>query len=251
MSWWLDLRQACGFLTLVAAPGAGDATPQRVAASLYLFPAVGLLIGALSVAAGVAAFHLFGTPVHAVVAVAAGAVVTGGLHLDGLADTSDAMCSWRDRARRLEIMKDSRIGAMGVIALVLVISLKIAALLALGGHWWVGALLAPAFGRWAAVYGITRFPAAKPDGLGSAVQSVAPGRQLERAGVLMALMALPLVFRGPWYAVLPGAVVAVAMIHWLAARVSTSLGGLTGDVYGALSETGEVAALLVVCVVLA
>lgn len=250
-SWWSDLRQAAAFLTLVVSPGAGGATPQRVATSLYLFPAVGLLIGASSVAAGAAAFYLFGTPVHAVVAVAVAALVTGGLHLDGFADTCDAMFSWRDRSRRLEIMKDSRVGAMGVIALVLVIALKIAALLALGEHWWAGAMLAPAFGRWAAVYGIARFPAAKPDGLGSTVQSIAPGRQLEWAGALMALMALPLVFRDQWYAALPAMAAAVAMVHWLAATVSKSLGGLTGDVYGALSETGEVAALLVVCVALA
>lgn len=249
MEWPADLGRAIRFLTLLS-PGADRPAPGGTAGSLYLFPVAGLLIGSLAVVSGMIAHLLFGPPVHAVAAVAVAVVVTGGLHLDGLADTSDAVLSWRDRERRLEIMRDSRIGAMGAIALVLVIALKIAALLALAGHWWLGALISPAFGRWADVYGIARFPAARNEGLAAGVRAAAGDRQLTRATAMMVIIAAPLCFWGEWYLAVPAALAAFAVMHWLAAALSKSFGGLTGDMYGALSETGEVAALLAVCVVL-
>lgn len=249
MAWPADLGHALRFLSIVS-HGGGAATSRGISGSLYLFPVAGLLIGATAVAGGATAHYLFGAPVHAVVAVAVAVVVTAGIHLDGLADTCDAVCSWRDRERQLEIMKDSRIGVMGAIALVLVIVLKIAALLALGEHWWVGALVSPAFGRWAAVYGIARFPAARKEGMGFDVRAATTGQQLLRATLLMAAIASPLAIWGKWYISAAAAVVAYLVIRWFASRVSKSLGGLTGDVYGALSEIGEVAALLAVCVVM-
>lgn len=250
MRWLASLGRAVRFLTLVPVPVSADAATHDITESLYLFPLVGLLIGALSVGSGSAAYYLFGSPVHAVAAVAATSLVTAGFHLDGLADTCDALFSWRARERKLEIMQDSRIGAMGAIALVLVVALKIAALLALGEQWWIGALLSPAFGRWADIYGVTRFPTAKNEGLASDVQTADPSGHLMPASGLTAVAAAPLWYYGEWYLVLVAFGAALLVIHWFANAVVESLGGLTGDVYGAMSELGEVVALLVICVIL-
>jgi adenosylcobinamide-GDP ribazoletransferase len=170
--------------------------------------------------------------------------VTMGLHLDGLADSCDALFSWRSRERKLEIMKDSRIGAMGALALIAVIMLKVGALVSLGPFWWRGVLLAPACGRWADIYGIFFFPLARADGMGRAFHDHVRRRDfaIATATVLVAGVVLVPSWRGLLLLVLwPG-------IHGLARRMTASLGGLTGDTYGVLSEAGEVLTLLVLAV---
>ena len=245
-----SFRQAIGFLTAIPLPGGTDTPVQHLARSLYLFPAVGLLIGLVSVASGFAAYWLVGEPVHAVVAIAASAVVTAGFHLDGLADTCDAVFSWRERERKLEIMKDSRIGAMGAIALIIVIALKVSALLALGEWWWAGAVISPVLGRWAGLYGIVCFPVAKNEGLASNVRVDVPGGQLAMGTLVALSIAAPLFYWGPWLTAIVCLAVAWGTVHLLASAMSRSLGGLTGDTYGALTEIGEVLALLSACVIL-
>lgn len=152
-------------------PGACSCEPAAVARAAWAFPVVGLLVGACSTAAGLAAAWLFGPPLHVIAAVAASAVVTGGLHLDGLADSADALFSWRSREKKLEILRDSRIGTMGAVALFLVLATKLGALHALGPYWWKAALLGPVWGRWSALYGIVAFPPARTDGLGAGVRA--------------------------------------------------------------------------------
>lgn len=250
MGWLASLGCALRFLTLLPVPPAGEGSAADVARSVHMFPVAGLVIGCLATGAGVVAQHLFGSPVHAVVAVATGALVTAGLHLDGLADTFDALLSWRDRNRKLEIMKDSRIGAMGAMALILGLSVKIAALLALGERWWVGAMVSPAFGRWADMYGLARFPVARGDGLAADVQSEIPGGRLPAATMLTVLILVPLLLWAQWYVVIVAVAASGWLVHAFAAAAARSLGGLTGDVYGALSEIGEIAALLAVCAIL-
>lgn len=232
--------EAVRFLTILPWPGLAASDPARIARSVAAFPPVGLLIGAGATAAGFGAEWLFGAPLHAVAAVTASAVITGGLHLDGLADSADALFSWQPRARKLEILRDSRIGTMGALALFLVLAVKLGALLALEAAWWRGALLAPVWGRWAAVCGLCGFPSARPDGLGAGV------RAHLAAGRFAAATAAALVIGGlicpPW-----GALVSlpVALITWWAAAAMTrSLGGLTGDSYGALGEMGEAVTML-------
>lgn len=246
-AWLRSLGDAVRFLTLVPVPGPGS---HDASDGLSLFPLVGLLIGAASAVVGLGAYHLFGAPLHVVAVVAATSIITAGVHLDGLADTCDAVFSWRSRERKLEIMTDSRIGAMGAIALVLVIAFKIAALLALGEYWWLGALFCPVFGRWADLYGIASFPAAKAEGLASSVRAGAPSGHLLQATGLTVVLTAPLWFFGEWIPLFAALVAAVLAVHALAAAVVRSLGGLTGDVYGALSEIGEVLALLALCAAL-
>jgi adenosylcobinamide-GDP ribazoletransferase len=113
--------------------------------SLRLFPLVGLMIGALLTITGTVVGWLWGDSVRAVAVVVVWGIVTAGLHLDGLSDTFDGVMSWRPRERKLEIMRDSRIGVMGALALAAILGLKVALLFA-AGTWMPALLLAPALG---------------------------------------------------------------------------------------------------------
>jgi adenosylcobinamide-GDP ribazoletransferase len=233
--------EAVRFLTLVPVPGLPSGAEERIGPAVGWFPLVGLLLGALSVAAGAVAGLLWGDGVRAVVVVLVLVALTGGLHLDGLADTFDAVGSWRSRERKLEIMRDSRIGTMGVLALVAVLGLKVAFLAAAGERWWIAALVAPVLGRWAGVVAILAFPSAREGGLGRTFR--------DAAGPLAGWVATAIAVT---VSIAVGAVagaVAVALVGLVTAVIgrawTRSLDGLTGDTYGAITEIGEVVALAV------
>ncbi len=142
------LLEALRFLTVLPIPGQPASDERGITAAIPWFPAAGLLIGLLLLPVGWLAGWLWGELVRAVLLVVAWGSITGGLHLDGLSDTFDAVMSWRAPERKLEIMKDSRVGAMGVLALVAVLLLKVAWLVAAGDAWWLALLLALVWGRW-------------------------------------------------------------------------------------------------------
>lgn len=209
------------------------------------FPVVGLVIGALGAAVGWAAGWLWGAELRSVAIVIAWMLLTAGLHLDGLADSCDALFSWRSREQKLAIMKDSRIGTMGALGLLAVVLLKIGALAALGSWWWIGALLAPMWGRWADIYGIFFFPPARAGGMGRTFHEHVRRRDFVLAtgsAVLLGAIIAP-----PWGALV--VVVLWPLVHWMATGMTRALGGLTGDTYGALSEVGEVVVLLALAAV--
>lgn len=239
-SFYFRLGEALRFLTILPVPLLPPMSERSVAAAIPWFPAAGALIGVLLLPVGWLG-GLWGDAVRAALLVVAWGIITGGLHLDGLSDTFDAVLSWRDQARKLEIMKDSRIGAMGALAIGAVLLLKFAFLLAAGDQWWVAVLLAPLFGRWADIYGIFWFPAAREGGLGRTFRDLVGRRDFGFGTLLALLIALPL---GPLPALVAGLLV-WAVTHLLARWWTRSLGGLTGDTYGALCEIGEVVALAV------
>jgi adenosylcobinamide-GDP ribazoletransferase len=162
--------EAIRFLTLIPLPFmpamTSDNYEKTIARSMAWFPAVGLLIGGIACLVGLTFGALWNEFARAVAVVVTIGIVTAGLHLDGLSDTFDAVMSWRPRERKLEIMKDSRIGAMGAIALIAVMLLKVAFIVAAGDGWWRAVLVATVLGRWADLYGIFSFPAAREGGLG-------------------------------------------------------------------------------------
>src|SRR5262249_14423472 len=137
---------------------------------------------------------LWGPGVRAVGLVVGWGIVTAGLHLDGLSDTFDAVMSWRPRERKLEIMRDSRIGAMGALALVAVLALKVAWLREAGDGWLRAVWLAPILGRWADIYGIVWYPPAREGGLGRSFQ--AQVRRVDFAIASATTLALALVLAG-------------------------------------------------------
>lgn len=231
--------EALRFLTILPIPGNASMSEQGITASIPWFPAAGLVIGLLLLPVGWLSGLLWDDLVRAVCLVVAWGILTGGLHLDGLSDTFDAVMSWRPRERKLEIMKDSRIGAMGTLALVAVLLLKVAWLQAAADGWWQAVILAPVWGRWADIYGIFWFPPAREGGLGRSFHAQVRRRDFFVATVATLLLTLLV---GQWHGLAAGLLV-WGSTHLLACWWKRDLGGLTGDTYGALNEIGEVVAL--------
>jgi adenosylcobinamide-GDP ribazoletransferase len=229
---------AVGFLTRLPAPH-GELADADVARSAGFFAWVGGLV-ALGLWGAAWLLAPLGPRVAALALVALWALVTGALHLDGLADTFDGLGGGRgDRARTLDIMRDSRIGAHGATALVLLLALKWTALeraLELGLASW---LAAPVLARLGATILLAVFPYARAQGLGSAFV----GRVGLREVALGALALVPLAWRFQWGFALAG-LVGAAVALAIALRMQKLLGGLTGDVQGAAIELFETAFLL-------
>lgn len=240
--WWgrlWPIGEALRFLTIIPIGGLPPASASAIGRAIPWFPLAGAVIGALLAGVGLASGALWDAWVRAVAIVVAWGVITAGLHLDGLSDTFDAVMSWRSRERKLEIMRDSRIGAMGAIALIALLALKIVLVHSLGERWLAAVVLAPALGRWADIYGIFRFPPARAGGLGRDFQAL--GRRYDFVLATGSSLALALLLGGARG--LAALLLVWAGSHWLARWWTRDLGGLTGDTYGALCEIGEVVAL--------
>jgi adenosylcobinamide-GDP ribazoletransferase len=169
------------------------------------------------------------------------AALTGALHLDGLADSADALLGGRSPEHRLEIMRDPHNGAFGFAAVGSVLVLKWAALVPLEGWLRDGSLLlVPALGRWAVLPLLIAFHPARGEGMGFDVHVAARapgvlGATLIAAGASLAIF-------GPPGAALAGAALGVALL--LGAVATSRLGGVTGDVLGCTVEVAETALLL-------
>ena len=147
-----EIRLAAGFLTILPVLPRADVTPETLAASFGWFPLVGFALGALLAAGNLLLTTLFGDALAAVVLVLTLTVLTGAVHLDGLADSADALGAGTDRRRALEIMRDSRIGSFGTVAIFFFLALEIVALATMGEARRTAALwLAPGLARWAMV----------------------------------------------------------------------------------------------------
>ena len=231
------LRLAVSFLTIFPVYGNRVAGEKEMARSLYFYPAAGGLLGGFLALASFAGWKLsLGSAGDAFVVVF-WIILSGGLHLDGLMDTADGLFSGRERERKLEIMKDSRVGAMGVLALVSVVLLKLSFLGLLPYPQKYGLLiLAAALGRTMMLFPIAYFPYARQTpGLGKAF-----GNHASRIMFPLSLVILA----GISYLVLGSAPVIylgiTALISIIVARViSRILNGHTGDTYGALCEISE------------
>jgi adenosylcobinamide-GDP ribazoletransferase len=232
------LRSALAFLTIAG----GAAAPDR--RSPAWFAPVGALAGLAVGGAWWLADIAFSPLVAAVLAVAADAVVTGALHLDGLADTADGVLPPLPRERRLAVMKAPDVGAFGVAALVLALSLRVAAFAALAPDPWL------VVGVWAAARGamavtMAVVPYARPGGgLASAFGGGARGSVVAAAvGVVVAGGVV--VASAGWVA---GTAAFAALVMGFAGVVALArrrLGGFTGDVLGAAGVVAETAALVV------
>jgi adenosylcobinamide-GDP ribazoletransferase len=167
--------------------------------------------------------------------------LTGGLHLDGLMDTFDGVFGRADPDRKLEIMRDSRVGSFGVLGALCVLLLKFALFASLGVPLMIPALLiVPAVARWAMVLAARLFPSARITGLGAAFRQTITIPSLVLAALISLLAALVFGHLVGLIVWIGASVVAVAIAAW----ISRLLGGLTGDVYGAIIEITEVVALL-------
>ncbi len=242
-------------------PVGGPAKINRQGASRVVvwLPVTGALLAAVAAGAMIA-IEIGGHGVArrllaATVAVALLAVLTGGLHLDGLADTADGLGSRQSRDQALSIMRKSDIGPMGVAAVLFVVLVQVFALATVLANGWPSALAlitAVTTGRVAAVLA-TGLPPARPQGFGALIAGTTrPRTRLTVALVLAAAVVaigiaaggLPLAARG--LAGVAGGLIAAALLQRTANR---RLGGMTGDVFGALIEVGTAATLLTFAVV--
>jgi adenosylcobinamide-GDP ribazoletransferase len=231
---------ATAFLTAIPA---GRTTSGRLAEASWAFPLVGAGVGAVTAGAFFVSQLLgLGDWPAALLAVLAGIALTRGLHEDGLADAVDGLVGGHDRDARLAIMRDSRIGAFGALALVLSVGLRAAALVQIGQAVFAGLALvaAHAASRAALPAAMRAMAPARADGLGAAAgrPSGTAAAMAAAAGVAIALAALG-PGRGAVAIVLSGAVVCGA-----AALARRQIGGYTGDVLGALQQLGEIVVLL-------
>ncbi|MFI0267613.1 adenosylcobinamide-GDP ribazoletransferase [Streptomyces luteogriseus] len=217
-------------------------------------PLAGLAVGV--VAAGLGLVLLFlgaGAPLAAVATVAVPAVLTRGLHLDGLADTADGLGSGKPAEDALRIMKQSDIGPFGVITLVLALLAQVAALAqAYDASWARGAcaaVVSATLARLALTLAArTGVPAARPEGLGAAVAGVVPPRGAAVAAVAVAGAAAAAgALLGPYDTVrtVLAVVLSLAAAEALLRHCTRRFGGVTGDVFGGLAETAATTALVV------
>ena len=237
--WTGRLRVAAAFLTRLPVGPAEDTALARGAA---MFPAVGAGIG-LAGGAGfaVAAWIGLGPWLAAVAAVLVLVAATGALHEDGLADVADGLGVRGAREKKLEAMRDSRIGAFGAIALVLALGARIGALAELADPASAVAALvaAGALSRACVAVAMRAMPAAREDGLGAAAGAPEFGETvaaLSLAGVVVLVALLP----WAWLPAVAGGCGAAFAMAWLAGR---AFGGRTGDVLGAVQQAAEIGVL--------
>ena len=241
-----EFAAAVRFLSLLPVPGStqlfnkNESAPQIVVGCEY-FPVVGMLLAVL-----LWAFTLILTPlvpqlVLAALLVAALVILTGGLHLDGLMDTCDGLFGSSTRERRLEIMHDSRVGSFGVLAGICMLLLKFTLFASLAVHALPLALLiALPSARWAMVVALRVFPVARATGLGAAFHHAITTKRLLVTGIISLLI---VVIAGQLFGLFV-LVVATVTSLLLGFWMTRSLGGLTGDTYGAIEEVSEGVALL-------
>ena len=236
-------RLALSFLTIIPTHIDDEVKIEDLGRAAGWFPLIGTLIGLLVILVRWGA-GLFVSPlIAAILAVIIWSMLTGGLHLDGLADCCDGLLAAATPERRLEIMKDPRLGTFGGAGLMLHLLLKVALLSTLSGMsivWSVA--LATSLGRWVVLLA-ARQPQARLDGLGSAFASGLRWPMILVAGLLPVTLAAMAGMRG---FVSVGMVCLAGLIVFRV--VKRRLGGMTGDVFGLLIELSEVVVLMVFAV---
>jgi len=241
-NWIRDVTLATTLLTRIPLPVPADAMPSELARAQRAFPLVGAMIG-LIIGLIDRSLLAMGVPPLAAAALTlgAGAALTGALHEDGLADVGDGFGGGRDRAAKLAIMRDSRIGTYGVLALLVGFSARLSALASLPVSLVIPALIvAHTLGRAVIPVLAANMPFARDDGLGKSA-----GRP-ELSSVIIALLlaiVIALLCLSPKDSLLAMFFTAIA-VSVVAALTWRQIGGVTGDVFGATEQVVEAAVLI-------
>ncbi len=234
---------ALSFLTRL--PVAGRRPVEGIDKAPPWFPTVGALVGLLVAGVYALAYPYMPSLLAGLIAVVAGILITGGFHEDGLADSCDAIGSGATGRRALEILRDSRLGTYGTIALIVALTGKVVAVGSLQPATALAALvMAHTLGRGGAVVLMSLTPAARADGLGSSGVAEVTGAGSWFAAV--SAMALSGLAAGWW--VVPSAVLVALVVIWLRRTSAARFGGVTGDLLGACEQVGELVVLGVVAV---
>lgn len=236
------------FLTRIYIAKQSEWSPESFGRSVKYFPLIGAILGIILVLINQLLTEYFPyigifLPPHVltIFLIISNVLLTGGLTCDGFMDTMDGIFSGRSKERMLEIMKDSRIGANGVMAFILLVILKWSLIMDIPSQGLPIALfIMPVLGRFAMVIGITLFPYARPDGIGKAFAQYADKYTLCIASILTLLFIIPLGKQA-----ILGLITVIIVTFFFSSHVKKLIGGLTGDIYGAITELSEIAVLLV------
>ncbi len=253
------LVDAIGFLTIVPVGSRSSSDSKDLSTAKSWFGVVGLLLGAalaladllLSVGFGLSGDDGGQSPLNAALPLTATllvgllVVLTRALHLDGFMDCCDGLFGSSDRKRRLEIMRDPRVGAFAVVGVVVLLMLKVTAIIALpqSSRVWV-LLVFPCVSRCSMFLAMESFNYVRPWGTGTAF--VRPASMRQRLAVGLVVLTVSVLFGGLGGIVLLAVGCSVALVIGQCAK--RLLGGLTGDVYGAINEIAEVLVLVVAAV---
>ena len=217
-------------------------TAEDFGRSTRFFPLIGLVLGiCYALAAWLLLYALGIRSLTVALLLILPLLLTGGLHADGFMDTADGVFSGRERARKLEIMKDSRVGAFGVVSFVMLMFVQFALLSDMAPLLLVPALFVmPIIGRLAMVLAVACFPYAREDGMGKTFADMADRSTVVIAALTTAVLVLP------WGVLATAALVLGTLFALLFCRTMTNiLGGVTGDVYGAATVLTETLVLAV------
>jgi adenosylcobinamide-GDP ribazoletransferase len=232
---------ALTFLTRISVAKTRDFSGLTLAGSVWAFPVIGILTGGIA-ALGYAVAVTLGLThsIAAWIAIAGLLLLTGGLHEDGLADMADGMAHGRDREQKLAIMRDSRIGSYGVLALIAVLAIRANAMAAFDANATMvcAFVAAAAASRALMVIAMHTLPPARMDGLAAHA-----GKPTLRRTAIAACIAITLLITA--HALLSGLAVLAASYVVIRHIALTRLGGITGDVLGALQQVSEAALLAV------
>lgn len=231
------------FLTIVPLPFRVRCEERDLGSSMALFPLVGLALGGVLIGADFLLAGRVARELGDLLLITLLSLLTGALHLDGLADVCDGIAARGSRERFLAVMKDSRVGAVGVVGLILGIGLKYQGIAVLpAGMKWQALLLFPMVGRYAQVVTAVGARSARSEGLGAAFISGAG--QLQLIVALLSAGVAGYALLGPsWLLLL---LLLSSVTFGIRRYFEQRLGGVTGDVIGFVSELNEIAALILI-----
>jgi adenosylcobinamide-GDP ribazoletransferase len=236
-----DFLVALQFLTIAPPFLRRMFEPAELGRSVGYYPLVGLAVGALLWGADELLLHILPPLVVAALVLGLWVLLTGALHTDGFIDTCDGLLGGTTPETRLAIMKDEHVGAYAIIGGALLLIAKFAAVSSLAAGNALALVLVPALGRWAIAIAMIAFPYARAAGLGRDIK--------DHAGWPQALLATIIALAAAWllggWRGIAAAALAAGVAGLGAAFTLRRLPGLTGDIYGAINELAEVAALLV------
>ncbi|NMA68198.1 MAG: adenosylcobinamide-GDP ribazoletransferase [Desulfitobacterium sp.] len=237
---------AMTFLTRIPLPQPQEVTGEEFTKSQYYYPLVGLIIGGILWGSFQILNLIFPPLITGALLIILELLLTGGIHLDGFMDSMDGLLSARTPERMLEIMKDSHVGAFGALSTMAFLLLKFAFLVELLSHSSPLAplvlLFMPFVARWLFLIGIFFFPYARQEGLGKGFHE----SSREKKGIFFGqgILLLALTYFVLHWAGVAGFILATVFLIIFTRKVSRLLGGLTGDLYGASIEIGELLFLL-------
>ncbi|MGB9839401.1 adenosylcobinamide-GDP ribazoletransferase [Thermovenabulum sp.] len=216
-------------------------TEKDLQRSVCFFPLIGAFIGGILYAIFFALKGLLEESFLCALILTAETVITGGIHLDGLADTSDGIFSGKEREKKLEIMKDSRVGAFGVIAIVLDFLLKFSGILSILKENPLLLIIVPVAGKWLISFGIVFFPYLREKGLGKAF-NCGKGRIRFFISSFICVIICGIILKLKVFYFLTALIFSGLIFSFY---IMKELKGMTGDTYGALNEFGEIFSLLI------